>query len=172
MPVTEEFQSKAKFGTKKTFDPIPEGVYTFQVFDIEGYTDKAYQSDEDVDKYKFTFVLLDDEEFDGELNGAQQARGRRIWKDCPIKWSPGSEGKNPSNLWLIASAAIGHELTMEECRTLNVNSLIGKQLKIGVKVRRKQDGGLKNIADSYYKASRKLAPYEPNEARATEDVPF
>lgn len=162
MPVSADFLAKnTSMGTKKEYDLIPADMYQAQITDVEGIMDLPYQGDTEEPFWKVTLTILSDEEFDGPLNGPQSTRGRRLWPQVSTKLSPGGEGRNPSNAWRIASAALGHELTREELKKFDINSLIGKQLRVGVIQKTSARGTVYNRAQGFFPAKKDLPAYDP-----------
>lgn len=110
---------------KKEFDPLPIDVYESEIKDIK---DKIshFKNDDGTDKtvLEITFCVAEEGKY----------KGRLLWKEVAPYVGVGKKG--PSVLCQIVNAANGSELSLEEMDAFGpdqVNSLIGKHLRVSVK---------------------------------------
>ena len=138
--INENFAIKKE--VKKEYPPIPENIYQAEVLDIT-YKLNEYQKDKKEEYiFNFQFTLLAGKDKDGS-----DLRGRNIWMNfVPTYLFIGNKGKN--KLYKLIEAILGHELSPEEENTLSsetINGLIGKQVRIIVKNKTKNDKTYSNI---------------------------
>lgn len=142
MPMPEGWKPQSsgrQDGERKIYDILPEDAFTFEILDLEPCTIEDYNTKQEKPGVKVTLLALDqDYEFEGEHCGKQQVRGRRVWLDVTPKLVP--PGDYPaSKLYQIASAAFGgRDFTKAECDSFDLNTLIGRQIKAGIKVKTSQ----------------------------------
>lgn len=168
MPLPDNFSATVP-ASKKKYDLIPEGVYQVEIEDINLKEEISPWSNEMETKISFQMTILTDEPFEGDINGSQSTRGRRIWKDVTNKMSPGGNVQ-PSNLYVIATSVLKKDLSWEECKKFNPSSLIGQQLRIGVKHRRSSTGNTSARIESYYKPNKPLPSYDYELERADREA--
>lgn len=140
--------------TKREFDLLPKDVYQVEVMDVESIQEKAYQSDEIVDKFKFTFVIIEDGKY----------YGRRLWKNTTTKFSG---GKKPTGLFQVLSGVLQKEFSKEESEnpaswmTLEFfNSLIGRQVRLSISHKTSEETGkTKEVIESYLPVKTQLPAY-------------
>lgn len=133
MPITEEFGVEAP--TQKEWLGVPAGVYQVVVKDIDLKDTTKYQSDEKQTQYLFKFVILD---------GENEANLQILTSFVSRSWFKGNSKKafNPSKLVTIVEAIYAYyypdlsvkELEAEDMTPPVINDLIGKQLKVVVKL--------------------------------------
>lgn len=113
---------------RKEWPVIPEDVYQVAIEDITTITVKKFHSEEEEDVFNFQFVILEEGEY----------KGQRLFKRVrPIVFDGG--GKNrPSYLYQIFKAAMKVEPSVEQVELgltgKELNELIGKQIRVNVKV--------------------------------------
>lgn len=157
------------------YSPLPEDVYQVELLDIHSEKKPTFDTRNKSDEEKqyetvlnFQFVLLDGSE-DGK-----SLRGRNLFENfVPVYlYISSKNGKN--KLYKIVEALLGHELTLEEEAKLDgefLNSLVGKQIRVGTKITTKGDKTYSNI-DKYLKANNQLpslSDEEKENARVKKD---
>ena len=158
----------------KEWDLIPKDVYQVEVLDIELKEGTKYQSDEKQTQLVFTFVLIEEGEH----------YGRRMWQYASQTLS---KFKGGSNLYkTIVGLNGGVQLTDEQCSNIDVtcsdealNALIGKQVRLSIGDKAKQDGTLKNIIESYLPIKEELPAFDatkmdklPAQDKTVEEIVF
>lgn len=128
MPITGDFPVEST-----EWDLIPEDVYQAVIKDIDEKETTKYQSEEKDVQYFFKFGLLEgDEKIKGQVVNAFASR----------KWFTGGKTTSPSKLVTLVKAVYGFYypkmnvmmLTSEEMTPQVINDLIGKQVRISVKL--------------------------------------
>jgi len=167
MPIEENFPIEKQ--EAKEYQPIPENVYQVELLDINLTEKPKYNQPDVLEKIlEFQFVILAGKDKDGN-----DLRGRSIWRNfVPTYLYVGKNGKNL--LYQIIEAFIGREMTQEEEAKLDVkwlNRLITKQVRVGIKNKKKDDKVYNNIADFYAAESQleALTDQEREEARVKKD---
>ena len=134
---------KIEKAEKKEYPPIPENVYQAELLDITMSQHNKFQSQEKENVLSFQFTLLSGKDKNGDL------RGRNLWRNyVPTYLYVGKNGKNV--LYQIIEAIDGQEMTPEREATLDsteINSLIGKQVRVVVKNKIVGDKTYSNIAN-------------------------
>lgn len=132
----------------KEFEVLPEEVYHAEVLDVEFKMQKKWQSDEEESTLVFTFVVIEDGEH----------YGRRLWQYATPKLT---KFKGGSNLYKVLTGLYGRQLTDDECASPEetcsddaINDLIGRQVRLGVGQKVKENGELKNIINSFFKVKK------------------
>ncbi|MCP4761482.1 MAG: hypothetical protein GY870_06850, partial [archaeon] len=155
---------------KKVYPPLPENIYQVELLDVNvenraTYDTRNNQEEEKIyeNVLKFQFTLLSGK------NGEEDLRGRNVWENfVQASLYIGKKGKN--KLYQIVESLIGRDLTREEEATFHsdkLNNLIGKQCRIGIKHRIKDNATYDNI-DAYYASEseqEKLSDKEKEDAR-------
>lgn len=121
------------------YSVIPEDVYQVVVKDIEEKTMKKFQSEDEDTFYQFKLMLLE---------GDEKILGQSVSVFCTRKWFSGSKKASPSKLVTFVKAVYAHyypklsviELEAEDMTPEVINDLIGKQLRITIKVKPRSDG--------------------------------
>lgn len=135
MPVPTDYYVEPN--KPKTYTPIPADKYQVMVYDVEAIKEPAFQGEGEVDKLKFTFVVLDDRKItSSDENGEpmeESTRGRRLWRKIPRSFSPG--GKYKASLFYQLMCAIERKQLEKDALTkVQPNDLIGQQLAVFVSV--------------------------------------
>ena len=162
MPVSG---SKVVAPNGKEFEVLPQDIYQVELLDVEQKTQKKWKSDEEEDVFVFTFVILDDGEF----------YGRRMWEYAAQKLS---KYKGGSKLYkALVGLNGGVQLTDEACMTPEetcsdnaINALIGKQVRLTVGQKAKQDGSLKNVIESYLPVKKDLPAFNPDNIQKADET--
>jgi len=133
LPITEEIKVTAP--VQKEWTAVPEDVYQVVIKDIVEKDVKAWEGDQMETKYLFKYVIL---------SGEVPHKGQMLTDFAYPKWFSGaSERKmSPSKLVTIFKAIYGFyfpdikvdEIPVEQVTSL-VNTLIGTQIRVNVKVR-------------------------------------
>jgi len=148
-----EEKFKVEKREKTEYPPLPEDMYQVELLDITSDWKPKYKKPDETElKLSFQFTLLDGKDKDGE-----SLRGRNIWRNfVPTYLYIGKKGKNV--LYEILEALLGHELSPEEEATMDeefLNGLVGKQCRVMVKNKKKDDAIYSNI-DGFLNATKKL----------------
>lgn len=148
------------------FPPIPENIYQAELLDVtsnevETYRSKTGKTEEKEYEtvLKFQFTLLNGKD------GEDSLRGRNVWHNfVPMYLYVGKNGKN--HLYKIVEALSGSELTPEEeaegIDGAFLNGLIGKQCRLGIKHKKKDDKVYDNI-ETYYAIENEVEPLSDEE---------
>lgn len=161
MPVEQsDVKVYAPESSAKSFENLPKDVYQFELIDIEVKEQTKWQSTEVENVFVFTFSIVEDTEL----------YGRRMWQYASQKLSSFKDG---SNLYKTLCGLLGRQLTEEECSdpmgfcTADfMNSLIGKQVRLSIGEKKKDDGTLKNIIESYLPVKEELPAFDEEKAKA------
>jgi hypothetical protein len=143
----------------KVYPPLPKNIYQVEILDINLKDAKGKYSKPGDKNFSFQFTLLHGKDKENEL------RGRNVWSNfVPTALYIGKNGKN--DLYQIVEAVLGRELTLEEealgLTGERLNSFIGKQLKIFVDHKTKDDKTYDNIT-SYIYTEEVLTPLNSEE---------
>jgi hypothetical protein len=117
----------------REWKPIPEDVYQVVVKDVEEKIMKKFQSEEEEAYYHFKFIILD---------GLDDAKDAMVSTFCTRKWFAGNQRTKPSKLVNLVKALYAFyypklsviELEADDMNVGVINDLIGKQLRITVKL--------------------------------------
>lgn len=112
------------------FCPIPMGVYTCQITDVNLKQAPKFHSTEMEDILLYEFTILND----GVLEDGSQLKGRKVWRRTRL--SIGTK----SWLYKIAKAVKGRELLESEIDSFDPESLVGKQVDCMVEQAPSKDG--------------------------------
>ena len=138
------------------YTTLPEDVYQVELLDIKSEVKPTYDTRNKPDEEKefetvfnFQFVLLDG------IEEGKSLRGRNLFANFvpTYLYISGKKGKN--SLYKITEALLGHELTLKEEAEIDgefLNSLIGKQMRVGTIITVKGEKTYSNI-DKYLKAN-------------------
>ena len=116
---------------------IPEDVYLCEIKDLEEVEQQKYKAPqgemEEAIRVKFTIL-------DGEF------KDQTLIKTVKPVIGEGFEGGSPSNLYILLKSVLGNDFepTLE-----TVNSIIGRQVKVIVKIKTSQKGKDYNIIDNF-----------------------
>jgi len=148
-------------GGNSDFETIPEGLYTLQILDVDA-VEWSYKG-QDKEGFNFKFAILDEEELP---ESGESTRGRFLW------WRVSNSLNKRSNLFKLATAALGRKLTEEETdvegtECLDLNDLVGLQLIGMVANKEDAEGRVWSNIGSVSKAKTKLDPveYVPEEVK-------
>lgn len=135
MPVPNDYYVEPN--KAKEYTPMPADKYQVMVFDVEAIKEPAFSGDGEVDKLKFTFVVLDDKKFkstDPEGNPIMEStRGRRLWRKITRSYSPGGQYR-ASIFFELMCAIEKKQIAKEDLAKVQPNSLIGQQVAVFVSV--------------------------------------
>lgn len=175
MPVNDDYFVEPNKGKK--FYPVPADKYQVMIYDVEAIREAGFQGKGEVDKLKFTFVILDDKKFNSEDEDGQpieeSTRGRRLWRKVPKSYSPGGQYK--ASLFFELMCAIERKtLEKEDIVKVQPNTLIGQQLAVFVSVNESW-----NNVESFLPVSKDLEPLptindkeELDEGELSKPLPF
>jgi hypothetical protein len=112
--------TKVKISVGATFEPIPMGVYTTQITDVNLKEQAKFHSTELEQVLVYQFAILDE----GKLEDGTELRGRFVWKRCRLSINDRS--------WLgkLAKAVLGRDMTDKEIEDFDPESLVGKQVVV------------------------------------------
>jgi hypothetical protein len=138
MPLTD-VANKVEAPQNKDFKPVPEDVYQVVIKDIDEKIMKKFQSEDEEAFYQFKF---------GILEGGAELQDSSLVAFCSRKWFGGNKKMQPSKLVTLFSAVYGFyyprmsviELEAEDITPQVVNDLIGKQLRVMVKLNEDKTG--------------------------------
>jgi hypothetical protein len=128
----------------KDWNPIPEDIYQVVIKDIDEKIMKKFQSEEEDAFYHVKFTILD---------GEGEAENQMVSCFCARKWFSGNKKMSPSKLVELVKAVYAFyypklsvvELEAEDMSIKVINDLIGKQLRINVKLN--ADGTNNKVSD-------------------------
>jgi hypothetical protein len=131
---------------RQEFDPLPEDTYEVEIEEIEDRERDVYEKPGEKEiVVGFTFRIVEKGEF----------AKRKLWKDAPPVFWPGSQGGSPSTLYSIFSAVTGRKPNEAECKSLNaedINGLEGKRLRVVVSQKQSRKGEIRNIITGFLPA--------------------
>lgn len=124
--------------TKGDWKPVPEDLYQVVIKDVDEKIMKKFQSEEEDAFYKFSLVILD--------GANEESQHQSVSVFCTERWFAGNKKASPSKLVSLVKAVYGFyypdlsviELEAEDMTLPVINDLIGKQLRVTVKLN--QDG--------------------------------
>lgn len=140
------------------FEPIPADKYTCQIVDVNAVEQvNNFKGGISETRLNYQFVILDPKKEDDKLHSL---RGRYLWKRTSLSLHEKS--------WLakLAKAVYGRELTKDEQKNFDPESLVGKRVDVMVEQSPSKDGTriYANVI-SFTKASEKSPidgkPFEP-----------
>jgi len=139
----------------KIFEVLPKDVYSAELLDVEYKEGTKWMSEEKQMQLVFTFVILEEGEH----------YGRRMWQYCTQSLS---KFKGGSNLYkTLVGLNGGVEFTDAQCANPDsiasdeiLNGLIGKQVRLTIGQKEKQDKTLKNTIESYLPIKKELPPFD------------
>jgi len=150
---------KYSMNSGKDFSPIPEDKYTVEIYAAEIFTGTKFQSTEEAQRLKITFVILDEDKKMPEEGKEVPVRGRRLWARTSTVFSPPGSKKS-TNLTKLVAAAYGHELEEAETSVFDETDLLGKQLCVMIDAKAAPDGKVWNNVLSYSKATKELPKWD------------
>jgi hypothetical protein len=140
---------KVQFSTSEGFEPLPMGVYTVQITDVNLKKQLAYHSTEEEEVLLYEFSILDE----GKIEDGSELRGRKLWHKCRLALS------EKSWMYKLAKAANGRDMTPEDKDTFDPESLVGKQVTVMVEQKPSKDGTkVWNNIISFDKVKKALEP--------------
>lgn len=138
------------------YSPLPEDVYQVELLDITSEEKPTYDTRNKPDPEKiyetvlnFQFVVLDGTDEKGE-----SLRGRNVFENFVPTFLYISKKNGKNKLYKITEALMGRELTPEDEAYMDgafLNTLIGRQLRIGTIIKKDGDKSYTNI-DKFLKA--------------------
>ena len=142
------------------YSPLPEDVYPVELFDITSELKPTYDTRNKPDPEKvyetvlnFQFVVLDGQDEKGE-----SLRGRNVFENFVPTFLYISKKNGKNKLYKITEALLGRELSPEDEAFMDgafLNTLIGKQIRIGTIIKKDGDKAYTNI-DKFLKAGTLL----------------
>ena len=116
-------ENRPKLETGGNFEAFSSGLYTLQIADINTAME-AYQNNAPEEKFKFTFLVLNDNKFKSAEGKEVTTKGRKLWKSFSKYVSP------KANLFqfIILLDPNFANLSTEEKQNYNLDDLIGKQI--------------------------------------------
>ena len=147
------------------FDPLPADKYTCQIADVTLKTRKKYNSTEDEEILNYQFIVLDDKKLPEKDGEAKSTRGRFLWHGVTQVISTKS--------WLgkLLKAVYGRDLTKEEKESLDVESIVGKQVGVMTEQVESKSGDIYTNIISYVPVTEQLEKVEFT-PKDKDDIPF
>lgn len=155
---------KVEISLGGNFDPVPMDKYTVQCVDVTLVTQQKFQSTEDEEVLNYKFAILTDNpmEITAEDGTKKEGstRGKFLWKRCRLALG--------EQAWLrkLANAAYGRNLTQDELKTFDPESIVGKQVDVLVEQKEKEDKVFVNIT-TFSKTIKPLTPMDESEVKKT-----
>lgn len=123
-----------------SYEVLPEDIYVCEITDVNEVEQPSYDDPSIKEKaLKFEFTITE-----GEF------QDRKCWKKVTPKLNAGFEGGQPSNLHILMSAVLGKPPVIEEIDYEKINDLIGKSLRIALKIKESKEGKEYNIINDFY----------------------
>lgn len=148
---------KPNVRTGNDFEPIPMDKYTVVCVDVNMETNRKFQSNEEEDVLNYKFQILDDKPIPVTDGDAQSTRGRLVWHKCRLAYN------DRSWLYKLIKSVTGRDLTKEEVKSFDYESIVGKQ--VDVVITQKESNG--KIYNNIIEFSRNLRPLELIEGAPT-----
>lgn len=134
MPITEGFGAESS--GNKEWKPVSEGVYQVVIKDIDVKEVKKYKSEKMTTQYLFKMVILDGDSEENQLQMVTAFVSRNWFKGASKK------AFNPSKLVTLTKALYSFyypklDVSLLEAEDMSegvINDMIGKQLKVVVKL--------------------------------------
>ena len=162
MPLSLDVELKTP--EKKDRPLIPEDVYEVEITDLTA--EESEWKGEKRDMFKFEFTIIEDGPYYGRK---VRKKGSRV-SPCPST----NNSKAPLT-WKVASAILKHPLTKEEGKSFTIadmNTIIGKQLRVGVVVTAlKDDGKQYNNAESFFMPKVELPKFDEAKVKKEDNSP-
>lgn len=182
MPVQDDLKIEKQEG--KEYPPIPKDVYQVQLIDVEqkekaNYDTRNKPEAEQVMEtvLNFQYALLEGKD------GEEELKGRRVWANFVPSYLYISSKNGKNKLYRTVEALLGRELELkEEAEGITgkmINDLIGKQCRLSIEPKVKNDKTYDNITD-WLKSNNDLEPLSDEEKTSedteeevsTDDIPF
>ena len=148
---------KVEISTGGNFDPIPMDKYSCQILDVN-LVKRRNQWKGEVEVLNYQYAVLDDKPMTvkDESGNDKEAttRGRFLWHAC----SPSLNKK--AWLYKLAIAVTGRDLTAEEIKLFDPETLVGKQVDVMVQNVAGSDGTVYNNVVAYSKTLKALPGVE------------
>lgn len=159
--VNEDFTVEKKEG--KSFEPLPENIYQVELLDVNTEDRPTYDTRNKPDGEKifekvfnFQFTLL------SGMDNGQSLRGRNVWENFVPTYLYVSSKHGKNKLYEVIEGLLGRSLTAEEeangISGKQINGLIGKQVRVGVKNKKKADGKVFDNIEQYYPIETLINP--------------
>lgn len=167
MPIPENYPIPTG-GEQSEFELLPEDIYAVKITKLDLKENQpVYQSTETEDRFAFEFTITEEGQY----------KGRKLWRDARTIMSAGFTGGSPSWLYKIFCAVNGVQLDNDEAKTVtarSINEMEGKELRLVVKQKQKQNGDMKNVIVDALALKSGTAPTTPppSDDISVEDIPF
>ena len=147
------------------FEPIPADKYPCQIVDVNAVEQaNSFKGGAMETRLNYQFVILDEKKEDEKLH---TLRGRYLWKRTSLSLH------EKSWLWKLAKAVYGRDLTIDEQKSFDPESLVGKNVDCMVEQAPSKDGtkiysNIVSFAKAYKVglSGQKLEPFDFAEAKA------
>lgn len=124
--------------------PVPEDIYQAVIKDVDEKIMKKFKSEDEDAFYVFKLVILDE---------GEDIQGQSVNVFCARKWFGGSKKASPSKLVTLTKAVYAYyyprvsviELEADEMTPAVFNDMIGKQLRVSVKIN--EEGTANKVSD-------------------------
>lgn len=142
---------KTPINQSQEFDVLPEDIYHVVIEDVNLEERQVYQSKDVEEVLNFKFTILDQGEY----------LGNKVWKKIRPILNAGWDGGSPSDLyelWKSAMKVLPSQQQLENGLSGDeINSLIGEQLRVTLKVKTSQKGKEYNKIEGFMSAKSKLS---------------
>ena len=140
----------------KEFELLPEDVYQVEIVDVNEVIRNKYQSTEQETALRFKFKILEG-----------KYKNRLLFKTISPKWNEGFEEGQPSNLYVLMTT-LGWKGGVPTAQ--DVNNLIGKQLRVLVKIKKGKKGEY-NAIEEFIKTNKLVEKEkEEDDAPTIDDI--
>lgn len=150
----------SKLPPRPEYPVLEDGTYQVVIKDINDFTGRNYKTGEPEEQYQFDLEVLDEE---------NKGHTIKVWTSK--KYSAAKDGRAESKLFAISKKALGRIVNADE---LDLNDLIGKQIKVVVTRYENESGYERNKVVSFLEAKKEMPVtekevVEPEEAEPTKE---
>jgi hypothetical protein len=153
MPLSDASNRVEAPENSQEWKPVAEDMYQVVIKDIDEKIMKKYQSEDEEAFYQFKLVILD---------GDEESNLQSLNVFCSRKWFGGSKKAQPSKLVTLVKAVYAFyypklsviELEADEMTPAVINDLIGKQIRVAVKI---NEAGTGNKVTEFMAVRKELA---------------
>ena len=150
----------------KEYPNLPKDIYQAELLDITVKDAVGKYAKEGEKNFAFQFTILQGRDPSQDKDENKDLRGRNVWDNFIPTYLYISSKYGKNNLYKVCEAFLGRELTREEeakgITGAMLNEFIGKQCRISVEPKTKNEKTYDNIVD-YLKANEQLTPLNAEE---------
>ena len=143
-------QFRTPISSKGDFENIPEDIYHCVIEDVNLEERQVYQSQDVEEVLNFKFTILEEGDF----------LGQKVWKKIRPILNAGWDGGSPSDLYELWKSAMKVLPNIQQLEMGlsgdEINSLIGEQLRVTVKIKTSAKGKEYNKIEGFMSAKSKL----------------